>query len=60
MPQKDGTGPQGQGSKTGRGLGRCNPQGGSNPTKGRGGLCSGRGAGKGREKGRGKGGRKGN
>ena len=25
MPRGDGTGPQGQGSKTGRGLGACNP-----------------------------------
>jgi len=26
MPRGDGTGPQGQGPKTGRGLGKCNPQ----------------------------------
>ena len=27
MPRGDGTGPQGQGSKTGRGQGRCDPKG---------------------------------
>lgn len=26
MPQKDGTGPQGNGPKTGRGMGNCAPQ----------------------------------
>ena len=26
MPGRDGTGPQGQGSRTGRGLGNCIPQ----------------------------------
>jgi len=26
MPGLDGTGPQGQGSRTGRGLGRCTPE----------------------------------
>ncbi len=25
MPAKDGTGPTGQGSRTGRGMGNCNP-----------------------------------
>ena len=28
MPRKDGTGPQGQGPKTGRGAGNCAPAGG--------------------------------
>jgi hypothetical protein len=28
MPQQDGTGPNGQGSRTGRGMGNCNRQGG--------------------------------
>lgn len=31
MPTKDGTGPMGQGSKTGRGFGNC--QGATNPDK---------------------------
>lgn len=26
MPNKDGTGPEGKGSKTGRGLGKCNSE----------------------------------
>lgn len=26
MPNKDGTGPEAEGAKTGRGLGNCNPQ----------------------------------
>jgi hypothetical protein len=26
MPQKDGTGPQGKGPKTGRGMGNCAPK----------------------------------
>lgn len=26
MPQKDGTGPRGQGPKTGRGIGNCTPK----------------------------------
>jgi hypothetical protein len=25
MPARDGSGPQGQGARTGRGMGRCNP-----------------------------------
>lgn len=27
MPQQDGTGPNGQGARTGRGMGNCNGQG---------------------------------
>ena len=27
MPARDGTGPLGQGSRTGRGMGNCNPSG---------------------------------
>lgn len=62
MPRKDGTGPEGKGSKTGRGQGTCNPDSknsGSAIRKGRGaGQGAGRGAGSGGGKGRGKGGRK--
>ncbi|MCD6271528.1 MAG: DUF5320 domain-containing protein [Deltaproteobacteria bacterium] len=37
MPNRDGSGPQGGGSKTGRGLGPCNPGGGGAvPQPGRG------------------------
>ncbi len=36
MPNKDGTGPQGQGPKTGRGMGSCqdNPEQGRGPGRG--------------------------
>lgn len=33
MPRFDSTGPNGQGSKTGRGLGNCNPKGTTNDTQ---------------------------
>lgn len=68
MPREDKTGPQGQGPKTGRGQGRCNPQGGTPGSRGQGGKGPGRGAGRsagqgaGRgtgQRGRGKGGRTG-
>lgn len=37
MPQQDGTGPKGNGPKTGRGLGNCPPkQTQNNPGRGRG------------------------
>ena len=55
MPKKDGTGPQGRGSRTGRGLGRCNPTGQASVLPGQGGMGSGRGAGRGRGKGTGQG-----
>jgi hypothetical protein len=72
MPRRDGTGPDGQGSKTGRGLGKCNPDSnnadpmsrkgrgsGQGPGRGAGGggQGAGRGAGGGGGKGRGRGGR---
>ncbi|GER80934.1 MAG: DUF5320 domain-containing protein [Anaerolineales bacterium] len=47
MPFQDGTGPQGQGPRTGRGQGNCNGQGGTG---------GGRGLGRGRGFGRGRGG----
>ena len=50
MPFQDGTGPQGQGSRTGRGQGSCAGQGGTG--RGRG-LGRGRGRGAGRGLGRG-------
>ncbi len=43
MPRLDGTGPQGQGPRTGRSMGNCPGTGGS----GRGGLGRGRGRGQG-------------
>lgn len=48
MPYKDGTGPAGQGSRTGRGAGNCAGQGGSGRFGGRGGRGRGRGFGLGR------------
>lgn len=68
MPGEDRTGPQGQGPKTGRGLGRCTPEDEKKtpniePTTGQGtgrglgrGLGRGRGRGAGRGPGRGRGG----
>ncbi len=44
MPQQDGTGPSGQGARTGRGAGNCNGQGGAAAGTGRG---AGRGLGRG-------------
>jgi len=54
MPKRDGTGPKGQGSKTGRGQGRCNPKNQTSVPPGQGGMESGRGAGKGRGQGKGR------
>ena len=54
MPQGDGTGPQGQGPKTGKGRGRRNPKGGSMPAQGQRGTGSGRGQSRGSGQGRGK------
>lgn len=45
MPNKDGTGPQGKGPRTGRGLGDCKDEG-TLPVRGRG-LGQGRGLGRG-------------
>ena len=47
MPNRNGTGPTGQGSRTGRGAGNCNGQGGSSRFGGRGLGRSGRGFGRG-------------
>ncbi|MCA2001600.1 MAG: DUF5320 domain-containing protein [Chloroflexi bacterium] len=49
MPQQDGTGPNGQGPRTGRGMGNCAGQGGSRVGRGLG--RGGRGCGQGRGKG---------
>ena len=51
MPRKDKTGPQGEGSMTGRGRGKCNPKDRASAPKGRGGKRSGRRAGKGQRQG---------
>jgi len=56
MPNLDGTGPRGQGSKTGRGMGKCNPDNKpqESPKTGQGlGLGKGMAAGRGRGQGRG-------
>ena len=45
MPRKNGTGPQGQGARTGRGLGNCNPQTEGSGILGNRGLGGGRGLG---------------
>jgi len=47
MPRRNGTGPQGQGPKTGEGRGKCSPARPSQGVKG-----SGRGAGRGQKAGR--------
>lgn len=54
MPYGDKTGPDGQGARTGRGLGNCNGQGGAGRGVGRGlGRGGGRGMGRGLGRGRG-------
>jgi hypothetical protein len=66
MPQKDRTGPQGQGAKTGQGLGKCGPKGGNPAPQDQGGMetsrkqRAGRSAGRGQAKGRGAGQARGN
>jgi hypothetical protein len=50
MPNKDGSGPNGQGARTGRGMGNCSGQGGTGV---------GRGAGRGLRRGAGRGGGRG-
>ncbi|MDL1982740.1 MAG: DUF5320 domain-containing protein [Deltaproteobacteria bacterium] len=66
MPQRDRTGPQGQGPKTGQGRGKCGPKGGSPAPQSQGGMetvggqRAGRGAGQGQGKGRGVGQGRGN
>jgi hypothetical protein len=59
MPRGDRTGPQGQGPKTGRGLGKCSTKGGSPAPLGQDGMGTGRGQGRGSGKGAGRGQRKG-
>jgi hypothetical protein len=49
MPNQDSTGPNGQGARTGRGMGNCNGQGGAGIGRGAGrGLGRGLGGGRGR------------
>ena len=55
MPRGDGTGPQGQGPKTGKGLGKCNPQSGVFTPQGQNPMGSGKGKGQGMGKKRGRG-----
>jgi hypothetical protein len=55
MPREDRTGPQGQGPKTGRGMGKCGPKGGAPISQGQGGVGSGKGQGRGAGKGAGRG-----
>lgn len=56
MPGFDRTGPEGKGAKTGRGMGKCNPQKDvTDETRSGKGLGRGQGQGKGRGRGRGKG-----
>ena len=55
MPKGDRTGPKGQGPKTGRGQGACNPAGKTLGPQGQGKRGSGKGAGKGRGAGQGRG-----
>lgn len=59
MPRGDRTGPRGQGPKTGKGLGKCNPKGGPITPQGQKGTGSGRGAGQGAGRGAGQGRRQG-
>ncbi len=42
MPGRDRTGPQGQGPKSGRGLGKCNSRGGTTAPQGQNDMGSGR------------------
>jgi hypothetical protein len=53
MPRGDGTGPKGQGPKTGKGQGRCNPKGAPSAPGDRRGMGSGSGGGQGQGKRRG-------
>ena len=55
MPRGDGTGPQGQGPQTGRGVGKCGPEGGTAASQRQGGKGKGRGSGQGAGRGQGKG-----
>jgi hypothetical protein len=55
MPREDRTGPQGQGPRTGKGQGRCNPKGRTSVLPEQGGMGSGQGQGAGQGQGRGRG-----
>ena len=59
MPREDGRSPQGQGPRTGRGMGKCGPKSGNSAPQGQGGRRSGKGqgmvVGRGQCKGRGTG-----
>jgi len=55
MPRGDGTGPQGQGPRSGNRQGRCNPNSGGLTSNDRGNMGSGQGAGRGRGQGAGRG-----
>jgi hypothetical protein len=55
MPRGDKSGPQGEGSMTGRGRGKCNSKDRASAPKGQGGKRSGRRAGKGQRQGAGQG-----
>ena len=55
MPKKDGTGPKGQGSNSGRGQGRCNSKDQKSVPPGQDGMGSGRGSGRGQGTGQGAG-----
>ena len=62
MPRQDGTGPNGNGPATGRGLGNCKPSAGNQPNqpcgRGQGLKPCGRGFGQGQGQGQGRRGRK--
>ena len=55
MPQRDGTGPQGQGPRSEFGPGNCRPRNQNRGKQGQGGRGTGRGQGRGKGKGRGNG-----
>ena len=55
MPQGDRTGPQGQGPRTGRGMGKCGSKVGTPAPQGQGGMATGQGAGRGAGRGQGRG-----
>ena len=55
MPRGDGTGPRGQGPKTGKGQGKCAPNNRSSARQDKGGMGTGRGQGRGAGKGAGRG-----
>ena len=54
MPQGDKTGPQGQGPRTGRGMGKCGSKVRTPAPQGQGGMATGQGAGRGAGRGQGR------